>query len=148
LNGLLDHIREPGLLAAPEYFKNASIIQESDGGGNLLEKIYEFYTGNEKTIERIVNDENIHLNHMVFKEGEGFPEHYSNSNVYMIVARGTVSLSLAEHGAIEYERGSIINIPYNVKMNGMNKHGETLELFIVKAPNPKDYVPKKDEMKA
>gem|GEM_PF-68127 len=136
------------MFAAPEFFKNASLLEESDGGDNLLEKIYEFYTGNEKTIERIVNDGNIHLNHMVFKEGEGFSEHYSNSNVYMIVARGTVSLRLAEQETIEYERGSIINIPYNVKMNGMNKHGETLALFIVKAPNPKDYVPKKDEMKA
>jgi len=106
----------------------------------LLEKIYEFYTGNEKTIERIVNDENIHLNHMVFNEGEGFPEHYSNSNVYMIVARGTLSLSLDEQESKEYERGSIINIPYNIKMNGKNKYADTLELFIVKAPNPKDYL--------
>src|SRR6056297_4119712 len=114
----------------------------------MLKKIYQYSIDNEKTIERIVNDENIHLNHMIFNECEGFPEHYSNSNVYMIVARGTVSLSLAEHEAIEYERGSIINIPCNVKMNGMNKHGETLELFIVKAPNPKDYVQKKDEIKA
>ncbi len=136
------------MFAAPEFFKNSSILEESDGGDDLLEKIYEFYTGNEKTIERIVNDENIHLNHMVFKKGEGFPEHYSNSNVYMIVARGIVSLSLAGQESIEYERGSIINIPCNVKMNGMNKHGETLELFIVKAPNPKDYVQKKDEIKA
>lgn len=104
-----------------------------------MEKIYEYSTGNEKTIERIVNDENINLNHMIFNEGEGFPEHYSNSNVYMIVARGILSLRLSDRESGEYGRGSIINIPFNVKMNGMNNHRETLELFIVKAPNPKDY---------
>jgi len=105
----------------------------------MVEKNYGFFTGDEKTIERIVNDENIHLNHMVFNEGEGFPEHYSNSNVYIIVARGVLSLRLAEQKSREYARGSIINIPYDIKMNGKNNHGETLELFIVKAPNPKNY---------
>ncbi len=106
----------------------------------MLKKIYQYSIDNNKTIERIVNDENIHLNHMVFNEGEGFPEHYSNSNVYMIVARGTLSLRLAEQEIKKYEKGSIINIPFNIKMNGMNKYSETLELFIIKAPNPKNYI--------
>ncbi|SHH38671.1 MULTISPECIES: cupin domain-containing protein [Tepidibacter] len=108
----------------------------------MLEKIYKYSTGNEKAIEKIINDENIHLNHMIFNKGEGLPEHFANSNVYMIVIRGTLSIQLGDQEVHEYVKGDILNIPYNTKMNVGNKHDETLEIFVIKAPNPKDYVQK------
>ena len=54
----------------------------------MLEKKYLFSITGDKTVERIVDDENIHLNHIVLVKGTGLPEHYSNSNVYMIIVRG------------------------------------------------------------
>jgi len=105
----------------------------------MLEKKYVYSLTNEKIIERIVDDENIHLNHMVLTQGTGLPEHYSNSNVYMVVVRGTMTLQLNEENPHQYAKGDIINIPYNTKMNVNNQYEEVLEFFVVKSPNPKNY---------
>ena len=47
----------------------------------LHEKKYVYSLTDDKIIERIVDDENINLNHMVLVKGTNLPEHYSNSNV-------------------------------------------------------------------
>lgn len=104
----------------------------------MIEKLYKFTT--EEKVEKIVDDENMLLNHMVFNKGEGLPEHYSNSNVYLIVTQGILSIKLDEQEGQEYIAGSIVNIPYHIKMNIINNHEGILEFFVVKAPNPRDYV--------
>ena len=54
----------------------------------MIEQIFELAKGNEKAVEKVVFDENVHYLHMVFNKDEGLPEHFSNSNVYMTVIRG------------------------------------------------------------
>ena len=44
---------------------------------------------------------------MVFNKYEGLPEHYSNSNVYMTVIRGLLSIGLDEQEIHEYEAGIV-----------------------------------------
>lgn len=106
----------------------------------MIEKVYNYTTKDEKAVEKIIMDENLNYIHMVFNKDEGMPEHYSNSNVYMTVLRGTLSIDLDEQDTHEYKKGDILEIPYNVKMNVRNLHDETLELIIIKAPAPKNYV--------
>mgnify|MGYP000995261430 FL=1 len=74
---------------------------------------------------------------MVFNKDEGLPEHLSNSNVYMTVIRGALSIGLDEQEIHEYGSGTLLKIPYQTKMNVKNLHTDTLELIIVKAPTPK-----------
>lgn len=105
----------------------------------MLEKVYEFKRVNEKVIEKLIDDDNLALNHMVFTKGTGLPQHYSNSNVYMVVVRGVLTLKLNDQEPQKYSQGNIINIPYNVQMNVNNFDDEVLELFVIKAPNPKNY---------
>ncbi|WZL72368.1 cupin domain-containing protein [Clostridiaceae bacterium 35-E11] len=105
----------------------------------MTEKKYIYNLTEEKLIERIVDDENIHLNHMVLTKGTSLPEHYSNSNVYMIIVRGIMTLQLNEQEAHQYAKGEIVNIPYNTKMNVHNLDEAVLEFFVVKSPNPKNY---------
>lgn len=105
----------------------------------MLEKHYKYAITEEKTIERIIDDSNIHLNHMVLTTGTGLPEHFSNSNVYMVLIRGNMSIKLNEDETQLYCAGDIINIPFNTKMNVNNQHEEVLEFFVIKSPNPKDY---------
>lgn len=88
-------------------------------------------------IEKILFDENLHYLHMVLNKDEGLPEHYSNSNVYMTVVRGKLSIGLDEQDIHEYEAGTLLKIPFKTKMNVKNLHQETLELIVVKAPAPK-----------
>ncbi|SCP97072.1 cupin domain-containing protein [Anaerobium acetethylicum] len=104
----------------------------------MLEKAYEFTIGKEKIIEKIVEDEKVMINHVVLEGHTGLPEHYSNSNVYLIIVKGTMGLRLGDEEENEYTKGSIISIPYKVKMNLNNVADGVLEFFIVKAPHP-DY---------
>ncbi|HPY36840.1 MAG TPA: cupin domain-containing protein [Clostridia bacterium] len=103
----------------------------------MVEQVFKFSTGDEKAIEKVLFDENIHYLHMVFNKGEGLPEHFSNSNVYMSVIRGTLSIGLDEQDSHEYTAGTLLKIPFNTKMNVQNHTNETLELIVVKAPAPK-----------
>ncbi|MGV8145740.1 MAG: cupin domain-containing protein [Alkaliphilus sp.] len=105
----------------------------------MIEKRYEFTVIEGKAIEKIIDEEAVAINHMILPKGDRLPEHFSNAPVYMIVSKGTVTLQLNKQAANVYHEGSIINIPYNVKMNVTNEHDPVLELFVIKAPGPKNY---------
>ena len=105
----------------------------------MIETLYAYTRTDSKIVERIIDDDHVNINHMVLRKGEALPEHFSNSNVYMIVCRGTLSLKLAGQETHTYPVGSIINIPYNIKMNVSNQDEATLDFFVVKAPSPKNY---------
>ena len=102
----------------------------------MVEQIFKLSMGNEKAIEKVIFDDNLHYLHMVFSQNEGLPEHFSNSNVYMTVIRGKLSIELDNQEVHVYEAGTLLVIPINTKMNVKNLHSETLELIIVKAPAP------------
>ena len=102
----------------------------------MVEQIFKLARGNEKAVEKVIFDENLHYLHMVFNKGEGLPEHFSNSNVYMTVVRGKLSIGLDDQNIHEYEAGTLLKIPFQTKMNVKNLHDETLELIVVKAPAP------------
>jgi quercetin dioxygenase-like cupin family protein len=102
----------------------------------MIESIFKLYKGDEKTVEKVIFDENLNYLHMVFGNGEGLPEHNSNSNVYMTVIRGVLSLTLGEQEVHEYAAGTLLKIPFDTRMNVRNLHDETLELIVVKAPSP------------
>jgi len=105
----------------------------------MIEKTYAYSLEDVKKVEKLINDDPMMLNHMVFPMNQGLPEHYSNSNVYMIVVQGTLTLQLDEQEPHQYGKGNILNIPFHTKMNVNNKDEEVLELFVMKAPNPRIY---------
>ena len=116
---------------------NVKIIPtDKKGGFNMIEKVFLMSKGNEKAVEKVIFDENIHYLHMVFNKGEGLPEHFSNSNVYMTVVRGTLSIGLNDQEIHEYSNSTLLKIPVNTKMNVKNIHDDTLELIVVKSPAP------------
>jgi quercetin dioxygenase-like cupin family protein len=105
----------------------------------MLEKIYNYKGSNEKLIEKIIDDDNVMINHIILSKNTGVPEHYSNSNVYITIIKGTMTLKLEEQEAKKFEKGDIINIPFNTKMNINNYDDEILDFFVTKSPNPKNY---------
>ena len=102
----------------------------------MLEQTYPLSRGDEKAVERLLFDENIHYIHMVFPQGEGLPVHDTNSTVYMTVVRGTLSIGLGEQDVHEYEAGTLLKIPNATKINVRNLRAAPLELIVVKAPAP------------
>ena len=110
----------------------------------MLETKYDFVVAekdlDERVIEKIVDDDNVVINHMLLVKDSGMPEHYSNSHVYMIIVSGEMTIKLNEMEPRIYSKGSILNIPFNTKMKINNFSEELLEFFVVKAPNPRDMV--------
>lgn len=102
----------------------------------MVEQVFNLSTADEKAVEKAIFDENIHYIHMVFPRDDGLPEHFSNSNVYMTVVRGVLSIGLNDQDTHTYSAGSLLKIPVHTKMDVRNLHPEVLELIVVKAPAP------------
>lgn len=102
----------------------------------MIEQIFKMSISDDKTVEKVIQDENIHYIHMVFNKDEGLPEHFSNSNVYMTVVRGALSIRLNDQDVQQYDKGTLLKIPVNTKMNVKNLSNNILELIVVKAPAP------------
>lgn len=104
----------------------------------MIEKVYKVTATNDKTIERIVDDEHVNINHMVLIKDTGLPVHVSNSNVYMVIVRGIMTIALDDEPANLHQAGEILKIPFNTKMEVNNRHEDVLEFYVLKSPNPKD----------
>lgn len=102
----------------------------------MIEQVFNLSRGNEKTVEKVVFDENVNYLHMIFNQEEGLPVHFSNSNVYMTVIRGCLSIKLDNQPIHEYEAGTLLKIPIQTKMDVKNLHPNILEIIVVKAPAP------------
>ncbi len=102
----------------------------------MVERVFKLSGGDKKIVEKVLFDENIHYIHMIFNKDEGLPEHFSNSNVYMTIIRGRLSIGLGEQEIHEYGGGTLLKIPFQTRMNVRNLHPEILELIVVKAPAP------------
>ena len=103
----------------------------------MIERVYKFNQSNNKLIEQILNDDKAMINHMILNQGDAMPKHNSNANVYIIIIKGTLTLKLEEQQAELYNHGSIINIPFGIKMDISNTQKDQLEFFVIKAPSPK-----------
>ncbi len=105
----------------------------------MIEKVYQYTVTTEKIIERIVDDEDVNINHVVLLANEALPEHYSNSNVYLVIISGSLAGRFAEQEEKEFPQGSILHLPFNTRMNLRNSKDTTVEFFIFKAPHPKHF---------
>lgn len=104
----------------------------------MIEKLYSYTKADAKVIEKLVGDDLVMINHVILAQDDALPEHYSDSNVYLIVAKGRLSIQLGDEPLAQYT-DTIVNIPYHTKMNISNKDAGLLEFFIVKAPHPRMY---------
>ena len=104
----------------------------------MIETSHQYTKTTEKTMEKIIDDQRVNINHIVVPPGEAVPTHMSNSWVHQIVVAGTLSLSLEDGDFHHYPAGSIVAVPFNVKMVIQNQGTESLEFFVIKAPNPRD----------
>ena len=77
----------------------------------MVEKVFKLAKGEADAIEKVVFDENVNYIHMVFGQGEGLPIHMANSNVYMTVLRGHLSIGLDDQEVRRYEDHTLLKIP-------------------------------------
>lgn len=103
----------------------------------MIEEVFKLSKSADKTVEKVIQDDNLDYIHMIFNQNEGLPLHYSNSNVYMTVLQGQLSIALNEQEVKVYPAKTLLKIPYRTKMNVSNTYDELLELLVIKAPAPK-----------
>ncbi len=101
-----------------------------------MKVLYQFSTSSEKLIEKILDDGNAMLNHVILPFGEKLPEHDSNANTYFVIIHGKMNLTLGDEKTETHEAGTIIFIPRGIKMNISSGGPNVLEFFIFKAPPP------------
>jgi len=104
----------------------------------MIEKSYRFALTDGNTMEKVIDDDRVTINHVVVEPGKAVPTHASNSYVHQIIVRGMLSLSLEDGPFAEYPAGTIVSVPFNQKMIIENHGSTTLEFFVVKAPNPRN----------
>lgn len=105
----------------------------------MIESISTFTNEKTKTIENLVDDDHAMINHIILPKEQGIPVHVSNSNVYLIIVKGKLSVTLNEQDPHKYTAGQIVSIPYQTTMCIDNMDEEILEFFVVKSPNPSHY---------
>lgn len=103
----------------------------------MIEKNFSFTRTDEKIVELIVDEDRVAINHMVLPQGEALPEHKANAHVHLIVVRGLLTLKLAGRMAQKYPAGSIIALPYGIRMHPQNRDDRVLEFFVIKVPSPR-----------
>lgn len=104
-----------------------------------MEIIYRFSKSSETLIEKIIDDDATMINQIILNKGDTVPKHKANSNVYLIITKGTITLHLKEDKVAEECDGHIINIPYGTEMEITNRHEKQLSFFVVKSPSPRGY---------
>lgn len=104
----------------------------------MIENVFTLSKGPNRTVEKVIQDENLDYIHMRFIKDEGLPIHYSNSNVYMTVLQGKLSITLNNQVTHTYPTGTLLKIPYHTQMHVRNLHEEVLTLIVIKAPAPKN----------
>ncbi len=105
----------------------------------MIEEVFTLSKSTERTVEKVIQDDNLDYIHMIFNKDEGLPLHYSNSNVYMTVLQGKLSIAIDDQDVHEYPAGTLLKIPYRTKMDVHNLHDALLELLVIKVPSPKNY---------
>lgn len=104
----------------------------------MIETAYPYTVSDDKTIERLVDADVAMINHVVLPPEERLPEHYSDSNVFLQIVRGTLTMQLGDQEPHHYN-ATVVNVPFHTKMNITNSGSEVVEFFIVKAPHPRVY---------
>ncbi len=104
----------------------------------MIEKPFPYTESDEKVVERIIDADVAMINHVVLPVGERLPEHFSDSNVFLTIVRGTLSMQLGDQEPHRYTK-SVVQVPFHTKMNITNDADEPVEFFIVKAPHPGVY---------
>lgn len=102
----------------------------------MIEQLFKINQSDEKLIEMVIHDENLHYNHFIFNKNEGLPVHKTNSNLYMTVIRGRLSIRIEDQEPHEYDAGTILKLPIGMEMDAKNLWDDQLELIVIKAPAP------------
>ncbi|MGI6432961.1 MAG: cupin domain-containing protein [Sphaerochaetaceae bacterium] len=98
----------------------------------MIENVYTFSTEELTHVERIVQQENLRINHLSLAVGDAVDPHPTPEAAHMIVTSGTLALKLNDQEQKHYPAGSIIGIPANTMLHIANGGNKAMHLFVIK----------------
>jgi len=112
-----------------------SIDREKERAMNV--QVHTMTETDNKLFENLVNCDPVMINHVVIAPGEGFDAHHTDSNVFINILRGRITLTFEDGSCEQYASGQLVEVPYRTYMKIDNSEDAPLELVVVKAPNPR-----------
>ena len=97
---------------------------------------FPFISSREKTVERLVTDPATTISHIILPAGESVEGHKTVDNVYFIITHGMLSVRHSPTQEEKHVQGHVIHLPPDTWMELRNDGPGTLEMFVVRAPNP------------
>jgi len=92
---------------------------------------------NSRLFETLIDNSLVMINHVVIAPGEGFDAHHTDSNVFMMIMRGRITLTFKDGSCEQFASGQLIEIPYQFFMKIDNLEDAPLEMVVIKVPHPK-----------
>jgi len=100
---------------------------------------FSFSTSDDSIRERVVDRPDqwdLVIAHVVLSPGEAVNRHPTDSEAFVAVVRGTLSLEVEGLAEVEHPRGSLLYLPKGTPMAPRNEGSEALEFFVIKTPHP------------
>jgi len=97
-----------------------------------MTNVFPLSASSSKKIERLIEDPQLHIVHMIFNIDEGLPIHPAHANLYMTVLSGSLSIQLNDDPLMIVKAKSVVKISMGTVMNVKNLHADQLELLVIK----------------
>ena len=98
----------------------------------MIESIIPITAGKEDIFENLIKKDSLTINHVVVPPGKIFPAHMTESEVYIIITTGTLTVNLNSQPDHSYCKNNMVSIPKGV-MSGISNEGDVpTELYVVK----------------
>ncbi len=90
---------------------------------------------------KLVDAKHLLLMQVALKPGQEVPQHNANSNVHLLVVRGSVVINL-DGADVAAEEGSLVPVAKGTPMNVKNASSADASFLILKTPNPGEMMKK------
>ena len=99
----------------------------------MIEKVSEYNIQQSEALRNLETNDSFILNHVVIDPGQSFPAHVTEHDVYIIIAKGQVSIKINDQSLHNYKSGNMISFPKGVVSGISNNSESQTELFVVKS---------------
>ena len=86
---------------------------------------------------KIADEKHVLMMQVALKPGQEVPEHKANSNVHIVVLKGSVVFTLAGKD-VPAKEGDLVPVAFGTQMQIRNDGKENATFLIVKTPNPSE----------
>lgn len=94
--------------------------------------IYNFSLTDKEVLENVFKKEDILMNHVVIEPGKIFPKHPTDAEVFAIVLKGELSVTVEDMEMQAFKFGQVVNIAKGTMSELGNRSDALVELLVIK----------------